>query len=164
MTDLVSALASTGLSGRQVVCATNELAIMEPPQGVTCGDYLGPFAKAAGGVIYNPNATALCEYCTISNADQYLAGSEITYSTRWRNYGIVFAYIVFNIFMAVVLYYLIRARKSSGRSMGEKFGWILKFFKKDASAEKNTTDAKAQAPQVKTSPILPVAEDKKEER
>lgn len=137
---------------------------MQPPAGATCGEYLGPFAQVAGGAIYNPNATADCQYCSISTADQFLAGSEISYSTRWRNYGIVFAYIVFNIFMAVLLYYLIRVRKSSGRSMGEKFGWILKFFQKDASAEKKTTDARSQAPQVKTENVLPVAEDGKEQR
>lgn len=48
--------------------------------------------------------------------------------------------------------------------MGEKFGWILKFFQKDASAEKKTTDARSQAPQVKTENVLPVAEDGKEQR
>jgi ATP-binding cassette subfamily G (WHITE) protein 2 (PDR) len=137
---------------------------MQPPVGATCGEYLGPFAQVAGGEIYNPNARADCQYCSISTADQFLAGSQISYSTRWRDYGIVFAYIVFNIFMAVLLYYLIRVRKSSGRSMREKFAWILKLFQKDASARKDTTDARAQAPQVKTKNVLPMAEDGKEER
>lgn len=164
LTYLVSALASTGLSGRQVVCAQNELAIMNPPQGLSCGDYLGPYAKVAGGKVYNPDATSLCEYCTMRVADQFLAGSSISYSTRWRDYGIVFAYIVFNIFMAVLLYYLIRVRKGSGKTMSERFGWVLKMFRKDAHSEKNTTNARAQAPQVKTDRTGPVPEDGKEDR
>lgn len=137
---------------------------MQPPRGQTCGKYLTNFAKFAGGQVYNPEATSNCQYCTVSTADQFLAGSAISYSTRWRDYGIVFAYIVFNIFMAVFLYYLIRVRKSSGKSMREKFSWILKFFRKDASAENNTTHARCQAPQVKMGPTQPVAEDGKEER
>lgn len=137
---------------------------MQPPQGATCGEYLTPFAEFAGGQVYNPGATSDCEYCSVSTADQFLAGSAISYDTRWRDYGIMFAYILFNIFMAVFFYYLIRVRKSSGKTMSEKFGWILRFFRKDASAEKNTTDARAQAPQVKTGRTQPVAEDGKEER
>jgi ATP-binding cassette subfamily G (WHITE) protein 2 (PDR) len=164
LTYFVSALASTGLSGRRVVCAQNELAIMNPPQGVSCGDYLGPYAKAAGGLVYNPEAMSRCEYCTVTVADQFLAGSSISYSTRWRNYGIVFSYIVFNIFMAVLLYYLIRVRKGSGRTMGERFGWVLRFFRKDANSEKKSTHARSQAPQVKTEDKQPVAEDGKEDR
>lgn len=136
---------------------------MQPPNGLTCGDYLGPFAKAAGGSIYNPNASSDCQYCTISTADEYLAGSSIFYSTRWRNYGIVFSYIVFNICMAVFLYYLIRVRKSSGRTMNERFGWLLKVFKKDARAKTETT-ANAEAPQDKASPILPTATESKDEK
>ncbi|KAJ8071471.1 hypothetical protein OCU04_001791 [Sclerotinia nivalis] len=136
LTYLVSAIVSTGLSGREVTCAKSELAIMQPPAGETCGSYLQSYATAAGGSIYNPEATSDCHYCSSSNADQYLASVSISYDTRWRNYGIVFAYIFFNIFMAVFLYYFIRVRKSSGKSFKEKLGSLGKLFKKDS--EKTT--------------------------
>jgi ATP-binding cassette, subfamily G (WHITE), member 2, PDR len=136
--DFVSSLASTGLSGRQVICSANELAVMQPPAGTSCGEYLGLFAKAVGGIIYNPNANSDCQYCTMSVADEFLAGSSISYSTRWRDYGLGFAYIVFNIFMAVFLYYLIRVRKSSGKTMEERFGWLLRFLKRDANEKSDT--------------------------
>jgi ATP-binding cassette subfamily G (WHITE) protein 2 (PDR) len=119
-----------------VTCSSNELAIMQPPAGMTCGAYLGPYASAAGGSIYNPSATSDCHYCSISNADQYLNSVAISYSTRWRNYGIVFSYIVFNIFMAVLLYYLVRVRKGSGKSIGEKLAPLLSLFKRDPKKEK----------------------------
>ena len=61
---------------------------MQPPSGQTCGAYLRQYAEAAGGSIYNPEATSNCEYCPLSVADQLLAGSKITYSTRWRNFGL----------------------------------------------------------------------------
>ncbi|QSZ33671.1 hypothetical protein DSL72_005242 [Monilinia vaccinii-corymbosi] len=120
LTYIVSAIASTGLSGRQVTCSTNELAIMQPPAGQSCGSYLQSYATAAGGSIYNPEAMSDCRYCSASNADQFLSAVAISYSTRWRDYGIVFSYIIFNMFMAVLFYYLIRVRQSSGKSLKEK--------------------------------------------
>lgn len=117
---------------------------------------MGPFSEFAHGVIYNQDARSDCQYCPISNGDQFLAGSSIHYSTRWRDYGIGFVYIGFNICVAVLLYYLIRVRKSSGRSMGEKFSGILKPFKKDPSAEKTTKEAKAQASQDTEPPAMPM--------
>jgi ATP-binding cassette, subfamily G (WHITE), member 2, PDR len=151
--DLVSAIASTGVSGRSVVCAANELAVMQPPAGQTCGEYLGGYASVAMGSIYNPNATSDCQYCPIRNADEYLAASSITYSTRWRNYGIGFAYIAFNIFAAVLLYYLFRVRKSSGKGFAERFGGL---FKKNAAKEKKKLEEeKEKARRVPDGPILP---------
>jgi ATP-binding cassette, subfamily G (WHITE), member 2, PDR len=83
-----------------------------------------------------------------------LSSVAISYSTRWRDYGIGFAYIVFNIFMAVVLYYLIRVRKGSGKSMAERFSPLFAFFKNDPSKE-NKGDEKKKAPHVKRESVLP---------
>ncbi|TVY15202.1 ZEB2-regulated ABC transporter 1 [Lachnellula arida] len=143
LTYLVSAIASTGLSGKTVHCSNNELAIMQPLAGQTCGDYLTPYAKLAGGTIYNKDARADCQYCSISTSDQFLNSVSISYNTRWRDYGIGWAYIVFNIFTAVLLYYLIRVRKGSGKSM-----------KKNAKKE-NEGREKAKAPQDEGGKILP---------
>lgn len=159
LTYLVSAIASTGLSGRQVKCSSNELAIMQPIQGMTCGDYLNSYANLSGGQVVNPLATSNCEFCSLRNADQFLKSVSISYTTRWRNYGIGFAYIFFNIFMAVMLYYLIRVRKGSGKGIGERIAPILRIFKKDPGEDKKeeekTTEQKMEAPQDKTEPILP---------
>lgn len=95
LTYLVSGIISSGLSGRAVRCATNELAVMQPPSGQTCGQYLQQYAEAAGGAIYNPQSMSDCEYCPLSVADQLLASSNITYGTRWRNFGFMFAYILY---------------------------------------------------------------------
>jgi ATP-binding cassette subfamily G (WHITE) protein 2 (PDR) len=115
---------------------------MQPTGGLNCGDYLRPYATMAGGSIYNEMATSDCEYCSLSNADQFLASVAISFGTRWRDYGIGFAYIIFNIFMAVLLYYLIRVRKGSGKGLAERFAPLLKMFKRDAHEEKTTTEQK----------------------
>ncbi|KAL6887228.1 ABC-2 type transporter domain-containing protein [Trichoderma longibrachiatum] len=107
----VAGIVATELHGRPIVCSESELSIFNPPSGQTCGEYLAPFLQQAPGQLQNPSSTDQCRYCQLSNADQYLAGSEIFWSDRWRNYGIVWAYIVFNICTAITLYYLFRVRK-----------------------------------------------------
>lgn len=72
------------LADRPVVCSDTEVSIFDPPSGQTCGDYLGPFSRATGGVIQNPSATSACNYCSLANGNQFLAGSNIYYSERWR--------------------------------------------------------------------------------
>lgn len=98
MTYLVSSWAGTGLRGRLVECSENELAIFDPPSGQTCRDYLADYLNAgAPGQLYNPTATAQCQYCPLTSADQFLAASNVYASERWRNFGIGFAYIGFNV-------------------------------------------------------------------
>ncbi|KAG4429722.1 GTPase-activating protein [Cadophora sp. M221] len=142
LTYLVSAVASTGLSGRAVRCASNEIAVMQPPANVNCGDYLSAYANASGGEIYNPAATSNCEFCTATIADQFLSSVSISYTTRWRDYGIGFAFIVFNIAAAVLLYYFVRVRKGSGKPLGEKLAPVLGLFKKGAKKEDKVSEKK----------------------
>ncbi|CAN9163466.1 unnamed protein product [Alternaria alternata] len=104
----IGGMVSTMLSGRQVICSAQEVSVFDPPAGQTCGAYLADYAAAAGGTIQNPEATTGCNYCSLSNADQFLAGSSIYYGERWRNFGIIFAFIGFNIFLAILTYYLFR--------------------------------------------------------
>jgi ABC-type multidrug transport system permease subunit len=96
------------------------------------------YLTQAPGTLNNPGATSDCSYCSLSVADQYLGSVGIEWSQRWRNYGLIWAYIAFNIAAATFLYYFFRVRKSSGKSSGDKmqklgFGmkWIVtKFWKK----------------------------------
>ena len=98
MTYLIAGWAATGISGRTVRCADNELANFDPPSGQTCGEYLSRYLQAgAPGQLYNPDATSQCRYCPLTSADQFLAGSNIYESEKWRNFGIGFAYIFFNV-------------------------------------------------------------------
>jgi ABC-type multidrug transport system permease subunit len=114
MTYLVSGWAATGLHGRRVECARNELAVFDPPSGQTCRQYLADYLQAgAPGRLYNPSATSACEYCPLSSADQFLASSSIYYGQRWRNFGIGFAYIIFNVAACIALYYVFRVRRFS---------------------------------------------------
>ncbi|KAJ6145454.1 hypothetical protein N7470_009349 [Penicillium chermesinum] len=127
LTYLIAGITSTGLHGRAIRCAGAELSVFNPPAGQTCGSYLDPFVKASGGQLYNPGATSNCEFCQLSNADQYLAASNIYYSERWRNFGIGWAYIGFNIFGTVLMYYMFRVQHYNPTSLirGAKQGISL---------------------------------------
>jgi ABC-type multidrug transport system permease subunit len=57
----------------------------------------------------------------LSNADQYLSSSNIYWSERWRNFGIVWAFVIFNLAMAVALYYTFRVKKWNKASLIPKF-------------------------------------------
>ncbi|KAM0270056.1 hypothetical protein ACHAQH_009556 [Verticillium albo-atrum] len=107
----VGGIVSTQLHDRPVTCSQDETAIFSPPSGQTCGEYLRPFLEQAPGVLQNPDDTESCRYCSLSVADQYLAGSKIFWSERWRNFGIMWAFILFNIFIAVVSYWAFRVKK-----------------------------------------------------
>jgi ATP-binding cassette subfamily G (WHITE) protein 2 (PDR) len=110
----IGGMAATQLHGRAVICSPEETSIFNPPPGQTCESYLAPFLSLAPGALQNPEATSSCRYCILQNADQYLAGSNIYYEQRWRNFGILWAFILFNTFIAVLTYYIFRVFKWGG--------------------------------------------------
>lgn len=66
-------LLSTSIGGgKQVVCRESEFAIIEPPSGQTCQDWLGPFIEATTGYLTNPQAESGCQYCQYRTGDEYL--------------------------------------------------------------------------------------------
>ncbi|KAL3962911.1 hypothetical protein ACCO45_004434 [Purpureocillium lilacinum] len=88
----IGGIVATELHGRQINCSETELSIFNPLRDIP--------------------APEQCMYCPVTNADQLLAASRIYWSDRWRNWGIFMAYIVFDIFVAVLLYYLFRIKKA----------------------------------------------------
>lgn len=111
-TYLVSAVLSVGVGQTTAECSSIELLRFSPPSGQTCGSYLNPFMRFAGGKLLNPGSTAMCEYCEISTTDAFLAAVGIHFGERWRNIGILFVYVMFNLFGALFLYWLIRVPKT----------------------------------------------------
>ncbi|KAK4167512.1 ABC-2 type transporter-domain-containing protein [Cladorrhinum sp. PSN259] len=107
----ISGIVSTVLHERPVECSAAETLVFNPPQGMNCGDYLAPLDGQSTGVLQNPLDTEACRYCGFSVADQYLARVDIFWVDRWRNFGIMWAYIVFNIAMAIGVYYVFRVKK-----------------------------------------------------
>ncbi|KAF1843407.1 ABC multidrug transporter-like protein [Cucurbitaria berberidis CBS 394.84] len=141
----VGGVVSTMLAGRPVTCSTSEVSVFDPPAGQTCGAYLQTYASMAGGAIQNPDATSACHYCSLKNADQFLAGSSIYYGERWRNFGLLFVYIIFNVFIAVLTYYLFRVANLS--SLTAKLHRTKKGAKAKHGADKAVDGAAAAVQQ-----------------
>lgn len=113
-TYLVSAMLSTGVSGADVVCSDIELLNFNPPASQTCGEYMSEYiTEMGGGKVYNEMATENCQFCPMTSTDQFLAAVSINFSDRWRNFGILTVYIVFNIIGALFLYWLVRVPKKN---------------------------------------------------
>ena len=116
-TYLVSAVLSTGLSGNKAQCSDIELLTLSPPNGESCSAFLDPYVKTYHATLLNGNATSDCQLCSISTTDEFLASINVYFSDHWRNVGLLFVYIGFNIFMAVFLYWLVRVPKRWSRKV-----------------------------------------------
>lgn len=109
-TYVIQSLIGVTLHDRHVTCEEKEYSIFQPPAGQTCGEFAGTFLQTSGGYIRNMDATSNCGYCKYSVGDEFLATVGIKYSYRWRNIGFLCAYIVFNLFAMLFLYYLFRVK------------------------------------------------------
>lgn len=115
-TYLIGGMLATAVANSQVTCSQIELTVFDPPNGQNCGNYMSSFLNFAGGNLLNPEATVDCRYCSISDTNRFLSALSIEYSQRWRNFGIMLAYAVFNFCMAVFIYWLARVPKNKGKS------------------------------------------------
>ena len=105
---LVDGMLSTGLANTEVTCASYEFSTLQPPAGRTCQQYFQNYIDAAGGYVLDQNATQDCKFCPAKSTNVYLNQVSSSYSHRWRNFGIMWAFIVFNVFGALFLYWLVR--------------------------------------------------------
>lgn len=97
----------TGIGDANIVCADNELLQFSAPAGQTCGQYVQPYMAAYGGYLQD-DATSSCSFCSASSTNVFLASFDIYPSQKWRNFGIMWAFIGFNIVAALVIYWLAR--------------------------------------------------------
>lgn len=119
-TYLVDGMLAVGLANQRVTCADNELLEFQPRQGSTCGAYIRPYQQAAGGYLIDENATSDCQFCALDNTNTFLTSVSSSYDTRWRNFGILWAFIIFNIIGAVAIYWLARVPKGAKKKKTEK--------------------------------------------
>lgn len=112
-TYLVSSLLSTSLANADVQCASFEVrTILQTPSGETCGQYLSEYLALAGGAVYNENATENCEFCPLASTSEFLASVNVFYTDRWRDFGLLWVYIIFNAVAALGLYWAVRVPKN----------------------------------------------------
>ncbi|KUL89291.1 hypothetical protein ZTR_03795 [Talaromyces verruculosus] len=101
----------TSLGNAPMYCAPNEFVRFTAPNGSTCAEYASDYISQSGGYLANPNATD-CEYCAMSESNQFLASVSVSYDHRWRDFGFMMVFCVFNICMALFFYWLARVPKT----------------------------------------------------
>ncbi len=79
-------------SGLVLKCKSDEFAVFDPPAGQNCSSWGLPFVNVAGGYIDNLMATAQCRYCQYAVGDQFFVPLNISFSHRWRDVFIIFAF------------------------------------------------------------------------
>jgi ABC-type multidrug transport system permease subunit len=110
---LVEGLITNALDGVKVVCGESDFIKIKTPPGQTCGDYMADFFSNGGlGYLGNPNSTDYCDYC------QYTVGNEYyetrlgwSFSNRWRDFGVLWIFTIFNVVLFFLFVFLYRKQK-----------------------------------------------------
>ncbi|KAL8420361.1 hypothetical protein RB594_003230 [Gaeumannomyces avenae] len=112
-TYIVSGMLSIAVANTRVDCAANEFMHFDPPQGSTCAQYMGIYANATGGYLESgtESRTSDCSLCPIGDTNIFLKGVRSSYDDRYRNFGLLFVYVAFNIAAALFVYWLVRVPK-----------------------------------------------------
>lgn len=113
-TYVVEGLLSTSMANAQASCESNEFIKFTAPNNTTCGAYLKSYIDTAGGYVNNPadGNGAECQYCTISDTNTFLSSLGVSFDNRWRDFGFMWVYILFNIAAALGIYWLARVPKT----------------------------------------------------
>lgn len=138
----------------QIECSGTELVTLQPPSGQSCGSFMAQYISTNGGYLTNPDVTSDCQFCAYRTTDEWMGPNfNIYYKNHWRDFGIFWAYIVFNVrhllfqlnffpfsdgtraqvCLVYLLTYLVRVR--SHKRMGaiaKKFTALLDMLKKSS--------------------------------
>ncbi|GKT42486.1 ZEB2-regulated ABC transporter 1 [Colletotrichum spaethianum] len=119
LTYLASGALSTALHGINVTCSPDEIVRVPVQQGISCVEYMGPFVQNTGGILVDMGSVDVCGWCSLRTSDEFLKRFGISFGDRWRNFGILWAYVVFNIAAALGLYWLGRVPKKQELKRGQ---------------------------------------------
>ncbi|EFQ98073.1 multidrug resistance protein CDR1 [Nannizzia gypsea CBS 118893] len=113
-TYLVGGLMSSAVANSGVKCADREILRMAPTGNLTCKEFLAPYIEGAGGVVLNPASQGICEYCPLATTNEFLDRFQISYDTRWRDFALVWVYILANIVAGLGFYWLFKVPRGRG--------------------------------------------------
>jgi ATP-binding cassette subfamily G (WHITE) protein 2 (PDR) len=115
---LVDGMLSVAVANTDVVCASNEYLLFKSPAGQTCSQFMAPWIAQFGGYLQDGQSSN-CQFCQIGDTNSFLAAVSSSYSHRWRNFGIMWAFIIFNAVAAVGIYWLARVPKKAKKAKSE---------------------------------------------
>ncbi|OJI99476.1 hypothetical protein ASPVEDRAFT_60490 [Aspergillus versicolor CBS 583.65] len=109
-TYVIESFLGTALAGAPVTCTPSELVQYEAPAGMSCGEYMQSYIDAKGGYLVDSSASS-CSFCGTASSDAFLQDMNMRFENRWRDFGFMWAFCVFNVVAAVGLYWLMRVPK-----------------------------------------------------
>lgn len=117
-TYFVEGIIGTAVANTPVTCGSDEYQVFNPPNGQNCGQYMQSYISQAGGYLLDDGATTNCQFCQLDNTNVFLDNFMIKYSNRWRDFGLLWVFIIFNVFAAIALYWLVRVVSPPCPAMG----------------------------------------------
>lgn len=105
---IIEGLVTAQLHNVPVECKSEEFSVFNVPVGQTCQQYAAEFMKVATGYLNNPDATSDCQYCEYKYGQDFYQGLSMDFDNRWRNIGILCAYLAFNLIMIPIVIRYIR--------------------------------------------------------
>lgn len=112
-TYVVEGFLGTTLANAPVTCAANEILSFRSPQGSTCAEYMADYINKAGGQLVNSSQdSSECSFCPIVDTNAFLTNISVSWANRWRNFGLLWVYIVFNLVATIVFYWSARVPKN----------------------------------------------------
>ncbi|KAI7907656.1 ABC-2 type transporter-domain-containing protein [Cokeromyces recurvatus] len=96
-----------------VICQDDDYYKIPLPPGQSCGDYMSDYFKDGGlGYVANNASTEICNYCPFSQGnDYYEARIGWSFDYRWRDFGILCAFSIFNVFAFMAFVFMFRKAK-----------------------------------------------------
>jgi ATP-binding cassette subfamily G (WHITE) protein 2 (SNQ2) len=110
-TRTLASMVSTELTGLVMKCQPDEFAVFNPPANETCTTWAQDFVTAFGGYLDNPLDSINCRYCQYAVGDQFFEPLNISFSNRWRDVFIIFAFFVFNLIVTTIASRFLRYHK-----------------------------------------------------
>ncbi|KAI9266969.1 ABC-2 type transporter-domain-containing protein [Sporodiniella umbellata] len=107
---IIEGLVVTVMNGVKVVCDNSDLIRIPVPNGLTCGNYMSDYFTQGGiGYVVDNSTIGHCDFCNYKDgSDYYETRIGWSFENRWRNFGILWAFCAFNVFVFFGLVYLHR--------------------------------------------------------
>ncbi|PLB45040.1 ABC drug exporter AbcA [Aspergillus steynii IBT 23096] len=118
-TYLVSGMLSVGIADTIVTCADNEYLRFDPVN-TTCGRYMAPYIAQVGGYLQEETATTDCRFCPVADTNTFLRGVGASYADVWRNFALMWVFILTNVVAACLLYWWARVPRVKKPAVASK--------------------------------------------
>lgn len=97
------------LHSMKIECVDSDFLKFRTPAGQTCAQYTEEFFASGGrGYVANPDSTDLCNYCQYSYGDDYYEKLGWSFDNRYRDFGILLCFWIFNILAFAAFVWLFR--------------------------------------------------------